>query len=87
MMSVSRVAVELVAEFHPTGGRFLIKDYPKDREHRQIKLAVASRPQRWDRLAVVERHAGSPCIISTVSSALRLARSQELGLGRRCSLR
>src|ERR1017187_77201 len=34
-----RVAVELVAKFHPTGGRFLIKDYPKDREHRRIKLA------------------------------------------------
>jgi site-specific recombinase XerD len=39
MLTVSRVAVELVARFHPTGGRFLIKDYPKDREHRRIKLA------------------------------------------------
>lgn len=39
MLTVSRVAVELVAKFHPTGGRFLIKDYPKDREHRRIKLA------------------------------------------------
>jgi site-specific recombinase XerD len=40
MLTVSRVAVELVARFHPTGGRFLIKDYPKDREHRRIKLAA-----------------------------------------------
>jgi integrase len=40
MLTVSRVAVELVARFHPTGDRFLIKDYPKDREHRRIKLAV-----------------------------------------------
>ncbi len=40
MLTVSRVAVELVAKFHPTGGRFLIKDYPKDREHRRIKLAA-----------------------------------------------
>jgi site-specific recombinase XerD len=40
MLSVSRVAVELVAKFHPTGGRFLIKDYPKDREHRRVKLAA-----------------------------------------------
>ena len=39
MLTVSRTAVELVARFHPTGGRFLIKDYPKDREHRRIKLA------------------------------------------------
>jgi site-specific recombinase XerD len=40
MLTVSWVAVELVAKFHPTGGRFLIKDYPKDREHRRIKLAA-----------------------------------------------
>ena len=40
MLTVSRVAVELVAKFHPTGGRFLIKDYPKDREHRRVKLAA-----------------------------------------------
>jgi site-specific recombinase XerD len=40
MLTVSRTAVELVARFHPTGGRFVVKDYPKDREHRRIKLAV-----------------------------------------------
>jgi site-specific recombinase XerD len=40
LLTVSRVAVELVARFHPTGDRFLIKDYPKDREHRRIKLAT-----------------------------------------------
>jgi site-specific recombinase XerD len=40
MLTVSRVAVELVAKFHPTGGRFLIKDYPKDREHRRVKLGA-----------------------------------------------
>jgi len=40
MLTVSRVAVELVAKFHPTGGRFLVKDYPKDREHRRVKLAA-----------------------------------------------
>jgi integrase len=38
-ITVSRVAVELVARFHPNGERFLIKDYPKDREHRRIRLA------------------------------------------------
>jgi site-specific recombinase XerD len=48
MLTVSRVAVELVARFHPTGDRFLIKDYPKDREHRRIKLAahIADQLQR-----------------------------------------
>jgi integrase len=42
MLTVSRVAVELVARFHPTGDRFLIKDYPKDREHRRIRLPPTS---------------------------------------------
>jgi integrase len=38
ILTVSRVVVELVPRFHPEGGRFLIKDYPKDREHRRLKL-------------------------------------------------
>src|SRR6266700_3391135 len=39
VVTVSRVAVELSRRFHPEGGRFLIKDYPKDGEHRQFKLS------------------------------------------------
>ena len=39
MVAVSRVVVELNPKFHPTGGRFLVKDYPKDQEHRQIALS------------------------------------------------
>jgi integrase len=38
VVTVSRVAVELPRRFHPGGGRFLIKGYPKDGEHRQFKL-------------------------------------------------
>jgi hypothetical protein len=30
VVTVSRVAVELPRRFHPEGGRFLIKDYPKE---------------------------------------------------------
>jgi integrase len=30
--------VEVNAKFHPTGGRFLVKDYPKDGEYRRLKL-------------------------------------------------
>ncbi|HEX6527667.1 MAG TPA: site-specific integrase [Streptosporangiaceae bacterium] len=37
---VSRTAVELGAKFHPTGGRFLVKDYPKDREHRVVSVSA-----------------------------------------------
>jgi integrase len=39
VVTVSRVAVELPRRFHPEGGRFLIKGYPKDGEHRQFKLS------------------------------------------------
>jgi integrase len=39
VVTVSRVAVELPRRFHPEGGRFLVKDYPKDQEHRQFKLS------------------------------------------------
>jgi hypothetical protein len=30
VLTVSRVVVELSPRFHPDGGRFLVKDYPKD---------------------------------------------------------
>jgi len=38
VVSVSRVVLELVPRFHPDGGRFLIKQYPKDQEHRRLKI-------------------------------------------------
>ncbi len=40
LLTVRRVAVELVPRFHPEGGRFLVKQYPKDREHRRLKLSA-----------------------------------------------
>ncbi len=40
VVTVSRVVVELVQKFHPDGGRFLVKEYPKDGEHRQVTLSV-----------------------------------------------
>ena len=40
MLTVSRAVVEVHPRFHPTGGRFLVKDYPKDREYRRLKLSV-----------------------------------------------
>jgi integrase len=39
VLTVSRVVVELPPRFHPDGRRFLVKDYPKDQEHRQLKLS------------------------------------------------
>ena len=39
-VTVSRVVVELPRKFHPTGGRFLVKEYPKDGEHREVSLSA-----------------------------------------------
>jgi integrase len=39
VVTVRRVAVELPRRFHPEGGRFLVKDYPKDGEYREFKLS------------------------------------------------
>jgi integrase len=40
MLTVSRAVVSLVSRFHPNGGWFLVKEYPKDGEYRRFKLSV-----------------------------------------------
>jgi integrase len=47
ILTVSRAVVELGPRFHPTGGRFLVKPYPKDKEYRRLKLSphIAQRLQ------------------------------------------
>lgn len=37
---VSRVVIELAAKFHPHGGRFLVKHYPKDKAPRRVGLST-----------------------------------------------
>jgi integrase len=39
ILTVSRAVVELNPKFHPTGGRFLVKEYPKNGEYRRLKLS------------------------------------------------
>jgi integrase len=39
ILTVSRAVVELTAGELPDGGRFLVKDYPKDKEYRRFKLS------------------------------------------------
>lgn len=41
VLTVRRAVVEVNPRFHPTGGRFHVKDYPKDREYRRFKLSPA----------------------------------------------
>jgi integrase len=39
ILTVSRAVIELSQDDHPYGGRFLVKDYPKDKEYRRFKLS------------------------------------------------
>jgi integrase len=39
ILTVSRTVVQVDPKFHPSGGRFLVKDYPKDKEYRCLKLS------------------------------------------------
>jgi integrase len=40
ILTVSRAVVEVNPRFHPEGGRFLVKHYPKDKEYRLFKLSA-----------------------------------------------
>lgn len=40
ILSVSRVQVEVNPKFHPGGGEFLVRDYPKGKGHRRLKLST-----------------------------------------------
>jgi integrase len=39
ILTVSRTVVQVDPKFHPTGQRFLVKEYPKDGEYRCLKLS------------------------------------------------
>ncbi|MEY9934166.1 integrase [Catenulispora sp. GP43] len=39
MLTVSRAVVWLARDFHPTGGHFLVKPYPKGKHYRRFKLS------------------------------------------------
>jgi integrase len=40
ILTVSRAVIEVNPKFHPQGGRFLVKEYPKDKEYRRFKLST-----------------------------------------------
>jgi integrase len=40
ILTVSRAVVAVPRGEHPSGGRFLVKDYPKDKEYRRLKLSA-----------------------------------------------
>jgi integrase len=54
VLTISRTVVQVDPKFHPTGERFLAKEYPKDKEFRRIKLS----PQLVAKLAAHIKDAG-----------------------------
>jgi integrase len=81
MLTVSRAVVNVSPEFHPDGGRFLVK-YPKDQEYRKLKLS----PQIVLKLRnhIQNRGLGSESLIfampaddDTPSAHLRLVTEEE----------
>ncbi len=40
LLTIQRAVVEVNPKFHPEGRRFLVKEYPKDREYRRFKLTT-----------------------------------------------
>ena len=39
VLTISRTVVQVNPKFHPTASRFLVKEYPKDKEYRRLKLS------------------------------------------------
>jgi integrase len=40
IIAVSRAVVEVNPKYHPTGERFLVKEYPKDKDPRRVKISA-----------------------------------------------
>ncbi len=40
VLTISRTVVQVDPKFHPRGERFLVKEYPKDKEYRRLKLST-----------------------------------------------
>jgi integrase len=85
VLTVSRVVLELVPKFHPEGGgRFLIKQYPKDREHRRLKLnqhVLDAITAHITANKIARKDLRFPLGLLDQASAAADATSQELDLG------
>jgi integrase len=84
ILTVSRAVVEVNPKFHPEHGRFLVKEYPKDKEYRRFKLSaqIVGKFQAH----VTERSLGRDDLLFVVTSesaaaAMPVAMPAPLGLG------
>lgn len=63
ILTVSSAVVEVNPKFHPEGRRFLVKEYPKDKEYRRLKLTaqLVSKTQAY----IAERRLGPNDLLFT----------------------
>jgi integrase len=82
ILTVSRAVVQLDPKFHPTGGRFHVKGYPKNRLARRLKLSPGIASQLAD--SVKQRRLGPEgllfCMTVTPAPVLRLVADDDPGL-------
>ena len=66
VVTVSRAVVEVNPKFHPTGDRFLVKEYPKDRHYRRFRLSpqVVDHIKSW----VTDHGLGADDLLFTYAS-------------------
>jgi integrase len=66
ILTVIRTVMELNPKYHPTGGRFLVKPYPKNTKYRRFKLSQ----QVVAKLSahISERHLGTDDLLFTAST-------------------
>jgi integrase len=69
LVTVSRAVVEVNAKFHPTGDRFLVKEYPKDRHYRRFRPS-GSEPTQRARPHSTTAAAATPTLRAGVASRL-----------------
>jgi integrase len=82
ILTVSRAVVQLDPKFHPTGGRFHVKGYPKNRLARRLKLSPGVAGQLADTIAA--RRLGADDLLFMMTPppprVLRLVADDDAGL-------
>jgi integrase len=92
IVTVSRTVVEVNPKYHPSGGRFLVKEYPKDKEWRRFRVSgtitaklqasVVGRALAPDDLIFVYR-VPDPSARTTIAIPAYVGLTEPNGLGRR----
>jgi integrase len=80
MLAVRRSTVEVTAKYHPTGDRFLTREYTKNGQHRRFKVDHAVSEMTWEHIAL---HGIGPGQVIFPGAAVRRDRGRRPGPARR----